>query len=217
MNSTIIRKKKQLKCGCFDYAFSKGRCKLHATVEDTKKRAEKYAAQPTVRKAGWFNIELTETEDKVVAEIRTSLPKSFTPTKEMLNDANDVVKEFKLGVRGKSELWDWFLDRRDEMVGKCQHCSKKSLRDSDKFFHHSVCHILPKSKNMFPSVATNKFNWLELCQECHDNFDHHIIDISELNCFDDVIEKVTKMYPHIAQQEKRKIPAILIEYIKTNS
>lgn len=168
------------------------------------------------KKAGWFNIELTETEDRVVAEIRTSLPKSFTPTKEMLNDANDVVKEFKLGVRGKSELWDWFLDRRDEMVGKCQHCSKKSLRDSDKFFHHSVCHILPKSKNMFPSVATNKFNWLELCQECHDNFDRHIIDISELNCFDDVIEKVAKMYQNIAAQEKRKIPAILREYIKTD-
>jgi len=45
MNSTIIRKKKKLKCGCFDYAFSNGRCKTHATIEDTAKRVIKYRNQ----------------------------------------------------------------------------------------------------------------------------------------------------------------------------
>src|SRR5215831_11907532 len=34
-NSTIIPKKKNLICGHFDYAFSKGRCKQCATIEDT--------------------------------------------------------------------------------------------------------------------------------------------------------------------------------------
>jgi len=37
-NSTIIPKKKKLLCGCYDYPFSKGRCKKHATIEDTQKR-----------------------------------------------------------------------------------------------------------------------------------------------------------------------------------
>lgn len=37
-NSTIITKKRKLDCGCFDYAFSKNRCKAHATIESTKKR-----------------------------------------------------------------------------------------------------------------------------------------------------------------------------------
>lgn len=41
-NSTIIPKKKQLACGCFDYAFSKNRCKNHATIEDTQKRISEY-------------------------------------------------------------------------------------------------------------------------------------------------------------------------------
>lgn len=159
------------------------------------------------RKAGWF-VEPTQVKTNV-------LPTEFSPTKEQLDDANDVVKEFKLGERGKSELWDWFLDRREEMVGVCQHCSKPSLKNSDRFFHHSVCHILPKSKNLFPSVATNVFNWLELCQECHNNLDNHMIDITELNCFNEVIEKITKIYPHIAKEERRRIPAILMEYIKT--
>ena len=40
--STIIVKKKQLKCGCFDYNFSKSRCKKHATLEDTANRIIKY-------------------------------------------------------------------------------------------------------------------------------------------------------------------------------
>lgn len=40
-NSTIIPRKKQLSCGCFDYNFSKNRCKYHATIESTMKRMEK--------------------------------------------------------------------------------------------------------------------------------------------------------------------------------
>ncbi len=40
-NSTITLKKRQLDCGCFGYAFSKNRCKMHATIESTNKRAEK--------------------------------------------------------------------------------------------------------------------------------------------------------------------------------
>ena len=40
--STIIVKKKQLKCGCYDYNFSKSRCKKHATLEDTANRIIKY-------------------------------------------------------------------------------------------------------------------------------------------------------------------------------
>lgn len=41
-NSTIISKKKLLKCGCYDYNFSKGRCKTHATIESTNKRVAEY-------------------------------------------------------------------------------------------------------------------------------------------------------------------------------
>ena len=42
--STIIKKKKKLKCGCFDFNFSRGRCKMHSTIEDTAKRIEAYEA-----------------------------------------------------------------------------------------------------------------------------------------------------------------------------
>lgn len=40
-NSTIITKKRMLSCGCFDYAFSKNRCKKHATIESALIRMSK--------------------------------------------------------------------------------------------------------------------------------------------------------------------------------
>ena len=44
--------------------------------------------------------------------------------------------------------------------------------------------------------------------------DNKTLDLIDMNCFDEIVEKVTRMYPHIAQDEKRRIPAILREYIK---
>lgn len=44
-NSTIIRKKKQLACGCYGYAFSGNMCKDHATVKSTKKRESKFEGE----------------------------------------------------------------------------------------------------------------------------------------------------------------------------
>lgn len=41
-NSTIISKKKRLKCGCFDFNFSHGYCKQHATVISTEKRMAEF-------------------------------------------------------------------------------------------------------------------------------------------------------------------------------
>lgn len=182
MNSTIIRKKKQLSCGCFDYAFSKNRCKLHATIEDTKKRAEKYAAQPTVRKAGWFD----------------------------LNEAVNIV----VG-NGDSKLQRWFEDRHKEMKGVCKNCGGKTQKGQANY-KNSVAHILPKA--YFPSIATHPDNFIELCfygESCHTNMDNKTLDLIDMNCFDEIVEKVCRMYPSIAPEERRRIPAILREYIKT--
>lgn len=57
-NSTIIPKKKKLKCGCFDYAFSKGRCKMHATIQSTNERYERSG-----------NVELEESRQNVLQDL----------------------------------------------------------------------------------------------------------------------------------------------------
>jgi len=164
MNSTIIRKKKKLKCGCFDYAFSNGRCKTHATIEDTAKRVIKYRNQE-------------------------------------LND-------------NKEELWEWFKERKKEMKGICSHCGNPSSKKDDDKFHYSIAHVLPKA--LFPSVANHPKNWIELCfwgNSCHTNMDNKTLDLIDMNCFNEIIEKFVEMYPVISKEEKRRIPKILMEYI----
>ena len=44
-----------------------------------------------------------------------------------------------------------------------------------------------------------------------------MIDIIDLHCFDTVIQKFIKIYPNIAQEERRRIPAILLEYLKVET
>lgn len=114
-----------------------------------------------------------------------------------------------------AELDRWFKDRQKEMTGKCQNCGGKTEKDS-RHYKCSVAHLLPKA--YFKSVATHPDNWLELCfygQSCHTNFDNKMIDIIDLHCFDTVIQKFVKIYPFIAQEERRRIPPILLEYLKT--
>lgn len=44
-NSTIRNKKQHLKCGCFDYDFSRSRCKKHAALDNISKGDAKEAEQ----------------------------------------------------------------------------------------------------------------------------------------------------------------------------
>lgn len=166
MNSTIIRKKKNLKCGCFDYAFSRGRCKMHATIEDSSKRIAR--------------------QDQVTVK-----------------------------VTNNSELQRWFDARRDEMTGVCANCGGKTSKNDDKYYKFCIAHLLPKA--YVKSIATHPDNWIELCyfgNSCHAQYDNHMIDIIDLNCFDSVIEKFVKMYPSISKEERRRIPNVLLEYIE---
>lgn len=118
-------------------------------------------------------------------------------------------------VKTESELSVWFKVRHGEMTGKCKHCNGKTQKDADNFIN-SICHIL--SKEYFPSVAINEYNWIELCfydNSCHSQMDNKMLDLIDMNCFDEIVEKFVKIYPSIAKNERRRIPAILMQYIET--
>ncbi len=110
----------------------------------------------------------------------------------------------------------WFQDRRKEMTGKCKNCQKPSCKNSYEYFRYSIAHIMAKRKSMFPSVATHPENWIELCQDCHQNLDNCMIDLTDLACWDEVVVKFQKMYPSIAPEERKRIPKILLQYINTD-
>jgi hypothetical protein len=110
----------------------------------------------------------------------------------------------------------WFQDRRKEMIGKCKNCLKPSFKNSNEYFRYSIAHILAKRKSMFASIATHPENWIELCQDCHNNLDNCMIELSSLACWDEVVVKFQKIYPSIASEERKRIPDILLQYINTD-
>lgn len=121
---------------------------------------------------------------------------------------------------GGSEQDRWFQERRLEMVGKCLNCGKPSCMHSDVYYKFSIAHILPKSPRMFPSVATHPDNWIELCfweNDCHGRFDKFTLDLTEMNCYDLIIERFLRMYPAIAPAERRRIPDTLMQYVRNET
>ena len=111
----------------------------------------------------------------------------------------------------------WFEERRLEMTGVCMHCGGKTCKDDDKLFKHSVAHILPKA--LFESVAHHPANWIELCffgSSCHTNMDSGILDMTEMNCWNTIVERFQAMYPYIDRKERRKIPEVLKQYIEVD-
>jgi len=117
----------------------------------------------------------------------------------------------------KGDLEQWFLDGDRMATGKCKNCGGRTCKGDTLFYKHSQAHILPK--RLFPSVATHGLNRIELCfweNNCHGNMDNGTLDLMDMNCFDEIIEKFVAMYPDIAPEERRHIPDVLMQYVEAN-
>ena len=153
---------------------------------------------------------------RLKAQAKQPKPKSKYRIPRVSEKKKAELKEAKeIKLAGGSEMDRWFNDRREEMYGFCLHCGGASCKHNDKYFKFSIAHILPK--NIFKSVKTHPLNWIELCfwdKSCHTNFDNKTLDITELNCFNEVIERFVAMYPDIAPKERKYIPDVLLQYVK---
>lgn len=105
-------------------------------------------------------------------------PKAKPPTK-VINPVSDKkaaqIKEQKKA--GDSDaMYQFFVEMRPGMTGKCCFCGGPSEKKNDETFHFSLAHLLPKSS--FPSIAINPDNIIELChfgESCHTNLDNGTI------------------------------------------
>lgn len=131
--------------------------------------------------------------------------------------AKKSAKRIEAEKISDNTLNEWFEARRKEMTGVCSHCGGKSCKDNDDFYKCSIAHILPKA--YFPSVATHPMNWIELCfwgRSCHTNMDANILDMTEMNCWNEIVEKFQVLYPLIDRKERSRIPAVLQQYIEVD-
>ncbi len=177
---------------------------------DVPKEKKKYVI-PKISKKRAAQIE------KEKASMANRSPKERKQIKKSVRSSvrSLVSSEGNKEVKGSAELNRWFLDRRKEMTGYCHHCSMASCKNDDKFFKFSICHILPKA--YFPSIATHPLNFIELCfwnNSCHSQMDNKMLDLTEMACWDEIVTKFCKMFPHIAKTERRRIPEVLLQYIE---
>lgn len=140
------------------------------------------------------------------------------PKKSKKKLAQEKEEKKWIKAKGGNEKDRWFKERRKEMGGKCLHCGEKSCKHQDDWYHCSICHILPKG--LFKSIATHPLNWIELCfwdKNCHAQFDDFKLDITELNCYDLVVERFIAIYPDIDPKERKYIPDTLLQYVKNET
>ena len=107
-----------------------------------------------------------------------------------------------------TELELWFRARRLEMTNVCIECGRSTNKLNDKYFRWSVCHLVPKS--LVPSAATNEFNWIELCQDHHNEFDSTFEKASKMKCFHEAKTKFQLFKDIIPTDELRKVNPYLL-------
>lgn len=140
------------------------------------------------------------------------------PAKSKKKLAQEAEDKIVRSTGSGSELDRWFKSRRTEMQGVCLHCGEKTTKHQDQWYKASIAHLLPK--RLFKSIATHPLNWIELCfweRNCHAQFDDFKLDITELNCYDLVIERFIAMYPDIDPKERKYIPDALLQYVKNET
>ena len=95
------------------------------------------------------------------------------------------------------------------MTGVCTECGKTTSKHNDKYYKWSICHIVPKS--LIKSVATNEFNWIELCQQHHQEYDNTFDRAAAMMCFGEVKQKFQLFKHLIPPEELRKVNPHLLK------
>lgn len=146
-------------------------------------------------------LDRLETKQKRKAAVKKDL--SILRKVEVESDDNrELAKDY-------GKLDKWFKERRKEMVGCCIECGKTTSKNNDKYYKWSVCHIVPKS--LIKSVATNEYNWIELCQQHHQEFDNTFDKAAAMMCFGEAKMKFQIFKNLIPPEELRKVNPHLLK------
>ena len=154
---------------------------------------------------------------KIRAERELVKPKKYYTIPKVSEKRKQRLKE---QANSQENLDRWFEERRKEMIGKCFICGSETLKNDNENYRKSIHHLFEKRPNMFPSVALHPDNFLEVCyygNSCHTNIHNNkitwqlLLDSKEGEI---IIEKFKKIYPFIADNEKKYISEILLKFIE---
>lgn len=158
-----------------------------------------------------------------LSRARTGKPKKVYEGPKKVSDkkkAKDAQERKEREEGGDPGLAKWFPERRMEMIGKCFFCAGKTQKWDDDTYTCSIHHLFEKNDNAFPSVKTHPDNWIEVCHygnSCHQNIHSGnitweiMIDSAE---WPFILEKVRRIVPCIALNERHRLPDCLRPFIK---
>lgn len=128
--------------------------------------------------------------------------------KRALNAAKRVSSKLRMDAYKEDSMLElWFKARRREMTGVCIECGKSTNRNNDRYYRWSICHIVPKG--LVPSAKVHPDNWVELCQDHHNEFDSTFEKASKMKCFQEIKNKFKLFKDIIPPEEARKINPFL--------
>lgn len=125
-------------------------------------------------------------------------------------DDTDLVKFYKACMK--------------RMTGHCLNCHNRTETKIYSAAIFSICHILDKRDTMCPSVKTHPRNWVELCVDCHNNFDTPPFEKDktlwdkreEMGVWPIVKERLIHLYDHLDKSELRHFPQSVKSFIENN-
>jgi len=140
-----------------------------------------------------------------ISEIRKLKEQALLPKVKKSYVIPKVSKKKKAENNGQTFFVDdvlekWFIERRKEMTGLCSECGKRTFKDDNKQYKWSLAHLLPKS--IFASVATNEFNFLELCFLHHQEFDSSWDKAKQMMCWGLAKRKVSMFIEQVTETHK---------------
>ena len=146
------------------------------------------------------------------------------PKKSAKKIAKEKVDKEERGG-GDTELQKWYRARMKQMTGYCSECHAKTETHIYQYAVYSICHILAKRPAVCPSVATHPQNWIELCPDCHREFDTPPFEKDktiwdkreEMGFWNVVRDKLVMVYPNIAEDEKRHFPESVLRFMERNN
>lgn len=144
-------------------------------------------------------------------------PKKYTIPKKSKKKLAQEKEDRKERGGDDTNLVKWYKDKMKLMSGRCMECGKSTTTKVYELAIHSICHLLAKRKTVCPSVATHPLNWAEYCTDCHYKFDNSAWeDIAQWKSWPEIRERLVYVYDHIAQDERRHFPDIVLKYIEEN-
>lgn len=125
-------------------------------------------------------------------------------SKDTLVD-NEAKKKFEA-----QQLWFEEIKRREQPV-----CWETGDSFPISYMRAATAHILPKKSGIggFPSVATHPLNYtiLSPLNGSHQKYDHSWDRAQGMKIWPIVVERFKKIYPYIAQAERKYLPDCLIQ------